>query len=281
MSSLPGHLRPRTFFELLDESVRHYRTRFFALVLLFVPVGVLDLLNGVLSAVVQTNLTADDPGALGDILSFGFVMFLLGVVQGVAGLLAYGASIHLAAADLLGRRLPPRGAWMESSTRFWAMLGLGVLGSMLIGFGFMFFVIPGFYLAVRFGVSAQALLLEGKNVGDALGRSGELVRGQYGRGLGIVLFIAVLSFSMSFVPAGFGAAGILFLDEQGEIGNPVGFILVLALGQAVASTISIVLAPLASLLATHFYWDLRVRKEGLDLDTRLRRLESPVEAASG
>jgi hypothetical protein len=181
--------------------------------------------------------------------------------------------VHLSAADLEGRPLLPSEAWRLASARVWALIGLWVLLSFLVGIASLFFIIPGVLVAIRFCVSGNTLLLENANLGDAMGRSGELVSGNYGRGFGILCFLWILSIVLSVVPMGLAFGTVFFLDDQGEIGNSLGYWLTMGLGDAASALIMLLLWPLMAITSTHFYWDLRVRREGLDLRTKLERIE--------
>ena len=175
-----------------------------------------------------------------------------------AYLLGMAADIHLVGADLEGRPLSAREGWSLAGRHFWMFLGLTIVVALVVCFGFFALVVPGIYLAVRFSVSSQALLLERKDVGDALARSGELVRGHFWRAIALMILVAILTTILSLPSAGISVLSIFFVDEEG--GADLGFYVVLAIGQLATVLVTTVLSPLAPAVFTHFYADLRVRE---------------------
>jgi hypothetical protein len=69
-----------------------------------------------------------------------------------------------------------------------------IVAGIAIGIGFVFFVIPGLYFAVRFAVVAQVAAVERTDWIDALRRSGELVRGSFWHALGLLFLLGMLSY---------------------------------------------------------------------------------------
>jgi hypothetical protein len=63
-----------------------------------------------------------------------------------------------------------------------------------IGIGFIFFVIPGLWLAVRLAVVAQVAAVERTDWMGALRRSAELVRGSFWHTLGLLVLLGVFSY---------------------------------------------------------------------------------------
>lgn len=277
------HARPRAFFEIVDGSLRHYRQRFGALLVLFVPAGIAQLVVGLTSGVIQAQSFRDpaelDPVGFAGTMGLAMIGWL---VWTVVYLIGYGASVFLVSRDLEGRPVEGREAWSLSTGRFWAMIGLGILFVMgwsaivllaVVTLGVLFLlVIPGLWATIRLFLSYQTLLLENLNVGDAMARSWELMEGNFWRGVGLLVFLWVLVTVVTAPASLVGAGWIFFVNDEGEIGNPAGFWGFLAIGQLLGTAVQLVTAPLASLVYTHFYRDVRVRREGLDLRQRLERV---------
>jgi hypothetical protein len=264
--------------ELLDAAVRHYRARFLPFLLPFLPMAALDVVGIAMFAsftmfVVSFGEAAEpDLSAMGGFLGW---MALLGVyfaVRQAAFVLGFGAAVLQAGNDLAGRTLSLREAWMQSGSRFWAAAGAGILYMVLVLLGTLFLIVPGIYLSIRLALSGHALFLEGAGSWTAISRSDELMRGAFWRGAGVALVVLVVNMGLGTVSTVLQEVGSLFVDDEGELG--AGFYTLTAVSFVAATIIGLLLTPLFTLLYTHFYWDLRVRKEGLDLDTQLSRLET-------
>jgi hypothetical protein len=67
-----------------------------------------------------------------------------------------------------------------------------IIAAIGIGIGFLFFVIPGVILLLRWAVVAQAAALESENWVDALKRSAQLTRRNYLHVLGLLLITGVI-----------------------------------------------------------------------------------------
>ncbi|MFB9376609.1 glycerophosphoryl diester phosphodiesterase membrane domain-containing protein [Kineococcus gynurae] len=141
-------------------------------------------------------------------------------------------------------------------------IGLVVLG--LLGW-----LVVGVWLWVRWGLAAPALLLEKLGVGGALRRSAALVRGSFWRVLGILLLTAVVVyFVIMAVSLPFSLLGSLFtgLDMSGAVPSSGAFFLQ-TLTATVGSIIGTTLAmPFAAATTALVYIDLRIRREGLDVE---------------
>ena len=280
----PDHVRPRQFFEIVDGSLRHYRRRFAPLVSLFVPMAVAQLVVGLIAGVFQAQTLGRDP----EMLDFSGMAGMLGLgtlawfAWTVVYLIGYAGSVHLVAADLEQRPMEWREAWRLGTGRLWAMIGLGILfvvawstvfilGAVTLGVAFLL-VFPMIWATVRLFLAYQTLLLENVNVGDSLNRSWELTEGCFWRGVALFVFLWILVTIVTVPASLLGAGWMFFLDENGSITNAGAFWMFLAIGQVAGAAMQLLTAPLTALLWTHFYWDLRVRREGLDLRSRLERM---------
>lgn len=114
---------------------------------------------------------------------------------------------------------------------------------------------------VRFLFFTQAAVVENQGAVGALRRSWQLVRGSYWRVLGITLLIGLLSYILATLPAGiFGfLLQLIFADPIND------FAIRQSLSVTVTSIAQMLVLPLQFIAFTLLYYDLRVRKEGYDL----------------
>lgn len=145
---------------------------------------------------------------------------------------------------------------------FVILLLASILQAIIVALGFILLVIPGVYLLVRYLFISQAIVLEHKGIGGAFSRSGELVRGSWWRvfGIGLVLFLLVAVIQQ----AGGGViVGILSLGR-----STTGHLI----GDAVNAVVRIIVLPIELGGLTLLYYDLRIRKEGFDLQQMAQTL---------
>jgi hypothetical protein len=187
------------------------------------------------------------PALIGGGLLLGLLAF---VVVGVALAVVGGLAIALVAG--LSASNAGRGS----------VAAVGVLAALLfIAFVFVI-VLAAVLVLVRFAFFVQAVVVEGRGPLGALRRSWRLVRGSYWRVLGIVLLLLLLVYILVGVPT--GIAGVVI---QVIFPDPVRhFALRQSLSTLIGYISQIVVLPLQLVAYTLLYYDLRVRKEGYDIE---------------
>ncbi len=145
-----------------------------------------------------------------------------------------------------------------------------LLGVLFVMVGALVFLGALIYLSLRYSMSAPALVLEGISAPGALRRSSFLTRGYLGRVFLVSLVAAMLAYTAAMLfqmPFNVAAA------VMGKT-SAVGFWLDLtgAVCGAIGHTLT---APAMVIGVAVLYYDLRVRKEALDLQTMMSALDSP------
>jgi hypothetical protein len=143
--------------------------------------------------------------------------------------------------------------------------GLGIVAGLLMFLLIAALFIAAVYLGTRLLFFAQAIVIEGTNPIDAITRSWRLVASSVWRTFGIYfvlnLLVGLVTLAifvlLAFVAAGLGLA---FDDPTGNFGLAISLI------ELVQLLTSLLLQPVLYIGATLLYYDLRVRKEGLDLE---------------
>jgi hypothetical protein len=274
----PASLRPLRVGEVLDTALTIYRQRartlMRAVVIVVAPVQIL-------SAIVQLSgggtadfsssgdspfLNGTGPDATFDGKAFlGFVAVALGV--GLLGFLASQLATAACLKSVSGAYLSGDPDWRES-LRFararlrsiiwlYVLYGLGLFGA------FILCVAPSVYLYGAWAVATPVLLIEGTKGRKALRRSRQLVKGRWGPTFLAIALGGLLAFIVQ------GAISALLLGVVASGANDV----VKAAAGAVAGTVSAVLVtPFSAAIAVVVYFDLRVRKEGFDLELLAQRV---------
>lgn len=186
--------------------------------------------------------------------------------------LATAACFRAIAADYLAERPDWRASLAYAVARWRSLLLVTALYVVGVGLGTLLFVAPGVWLFVAWAVAMPVLLVEGQRGSSALRRSFVLVQGRWWRTFGTLLVGFILAGILSTVVQGVFVFGIVAAE-----GNDA---LVLALS-ALSGIIGMVFsAPLQAALLTVVYFDLRVRKEGYDLELLAHELGTSAPAAA-
>lgn len=268
----PAGLRPLGVGEILDVAIKIYRARFGVMVK-----AVAVVLGPVfaLSAIVRISIPAGDtffettqPGATPEFQGDEVWAFLAGTV--LIFILAYlGSQLATGACfkAVSGAYLDEDPDWRESlqfaRSRLGALLWLSLLMVLLLAPAFLACIVPGLYLYVAWSVAAPALLVEDVRGWAALKRSRELVKGRFWPTVAVLILVAVLTGILQAIFLGV-LAGVVGIG-----GNEVAQAVADAIGQTASSALT---TPLSAAVLAVLYFDLRVRKEGFDLELLAHRL---------
>ena len=114
----------------------------------------------------------------------------------------------------------------------------------------MLFFLPFIWAFARYFATIPSFTIEGLGPFAAIRRSKELAKKNNGRAIALGL-VPLIVFSF-----------IVLIVQQGLLGSGAG----IRAAQIVSSVLSIVLYPFIFVPAIFLYYDLRTRREGLDLD---------------
>ena len=114
----------------------------------------------------------------------------------------------------------------------------------------MLFFFPVIWAYARYFAVVPAFAVESLSPFDAIRRSKQLAKGNNGRALALGLVPAMV------------AGVIMVIVQQGLLGAGVAFLTT----RVVGAVLTIVLYPFSMVPAIFLYYDLRTRREGLDLD---------------
>jgi hypothetical protein len=279
--------------ELLDELFRLYRRHFSLIIgvalLVALPGLVWQLVTGSyrLTAASYTNLFTT-PGSATPTFSSQQLQNLSGAfaLAGLGALIllpfSIGAVTRAVTDVALGRPATLGSVLRETLARYFPLLGFIALVFLIFAvwvivfaIGIVLLVLPGLavfcggvYLAVRWSLSVAAMMAEDIGPIASMSRSWSLVRGQWWRTFGIILIVLIMR---SIIGA---ALGFLFGIIAGVATTGDVQLAVVAVGSTLLGAI---ISPLVTIAIVLLYFDLRVRKEGLDLD-QLAQQASPGPA---
>ena len=172
---------------------------------------------------------------------------------------AQGATTFAVSEMYLGRKVSISAALRRLGTRTWSLVGCTLLNGMTIFFAAVFLLVPGISLACRLMVALPAAILENLSPREAFERSFSLTRGYVKGALAIfALYFALRITAYLLILYPYRLVIFTRLDPETRL---LGSVLVLLANVAITTLIE----PFLTIAATVFYFDLRVRKEALDL----------------
>lgn len=290
-------LQPMRFIDILGGIFRLYRNHF----RLFFGIAIVYLVSQLVFSIISR---APIEGIMSIVIN-GFTT--LG--NSLVFLLFWAALFYASAQAYLGNNITVRAAFGQALRRFWSYLGstllfgLLVLGSLMIvsmvGFylfaadlnlddlgpegiisfflssivAILFIIIIGMpvaiYFGVRWGFYPLAVLFEETTATNALRRSTGLIKGTWWRVFGILLGILLIATIIPFV---LHWATVFFISLTGIVKTGEGSLLN-EVGRFSSLIQNFVAAPINIIGTTLLYFDLRVRKEGLNIEMITANME--------
>ena len=156
----------------------------------------------------------------------------------------------------------------KTDREFLQDLGISLVGLLIL---MVVSALVSYYLSIKFSVASPAMVLENLGVFAAIGRSWSLTRGNFWRLFGINILTAIITSMVAGIFVGIAdALGAIFIVVGSSSPEDViaslntTYILVM-----VMSTIAqLLILPFTSSVNALLYIDLRMRKEGLDVELR-------------
>jgi hypothetical protein len=271
----PLRLRPLEIGDLLDETFRIYRRHF----LLFAGISVILAIPSaglagysffsLFSSVFQASSATQAP----DFNTFLPALVVLAIGYLVNLLLApftAAAVIYAACESAQGRPVTIWGALRGVLHRYFAIFGyLFLIGLMAV----MFCLLPlWIWIWVGWVAVLPIMFVENASLGQAMGRSWRLIQGRWWRTF-LILFLVLLIWYF----AGIALEAFLSLANY-LIGILVSGYVALAIAQGAAEIVHALVTPLVQIAIVLIYFDLRVRREALDLFQLAQRVAAAQPA---
>jgi hypothetical protein len=276
-------LRPLSIGELLDRTFSIYRRNFFLFLgmsaiphLLVLAVQLTRLAFTTSSFPVFPSATSEFQAASSGFSLEGMLgaaaFFVIGlVVAAIAYLFTQGGTVFAVSELYLGRATTIGRSLRRVRGELVSLFFVVFFGYLAIFIGFLFLLIPGVYLACRLCVCIPAALLENLGPLDAIGRSFKLTEDNAGRAFLILLLYWVLWYDAIIVVDVPYVSAIQFV-----VHNPGTIRTLTALVEVGNWVANVLITPVFTIASAIFYFDLRVRKEGFDLQLMLNPLRVEV-----
>lgn len=240
-------LKPRSGVELIDASFQFLRENF---ALLFTTVAVLYAPIALAEYIAATDPTNITRAAISGLVTWFFSAF------------AQAATIEIVATRYMGESITSADALRAVWRRIGTVLLVTFAYGLIVGFCTMLLVIPGIYVATKYFAAMAAAMVEGKRTNAAMERSAKLTEGSKMRILGIFVVTILVYVLLNGAIAGLAAA----------VTSRANAVLAARLTTAITN-------PFLFTLVTLVYFDLRIRREGLDLDFMMTPSTIPASGA--
>jgi hypothetical protein len=258
----PLRLRPLEVGDLLDETFRIYRRHF----LLFAGISVIIAIPAaglqgysfftLFSSFLQSTTTGQ-PFNFNSLLPSLVVIAVGYVINVLLSPYSYGAVIYAACESALGHPVTVWDALRGVTRRYFAILGYVLLVALM---GLLFCLLPlWIWIWVGWVAVLPVMFVENVGLGTAMGRSWQLVQGRWWRTFLILLLIVLVWYFARIALEAFIALA------NALIGVVVSAYVVLAITQAAAIIVAALVNPVLQIAIVLIYFDLRVRREALDL----------------
>jgi Membrane domain of glycerophosphoryl diester phosphodiesterase len=257
----PLPLRQMGIGEIIDGAVKLYRRDFLALIgivaFVLVPVTfaqfwVTQMMLGPVGTVPSDEAAIQ---FLAVTLIFFAVQFLIIQPFLVAAVARAASDAYLGEPVGIGR------TYRYALSRLPAILWITVLTSLLTIIGFILLIIPGIIAFVRLALAPPVLVVEDVRGTQAVRRSWRLTSGNFWRLLGLLVLSTLIA-----------TVGVLIITIPTELlallVGPAGWP-ISALGSTLAT---VLITPFSMLIIVLFYFDMRIRKEGFDIEMMAQEL---------
>jgi hypothetical protein len=182
--------------------------------------------------------------------------------------IAAAAVLHIVMQQYMGKRATLGEAFRFALSRFFSLLGGSVLFGLIVIIGSLSACVPGVYFFVSYAFVGQIIVFEKLDVGDGLQRSYNLVSGYRWRTFGVLLLI-FLGYLIVVIGVTVGLQQVLPSEKTipTENGfrvefNPLNHII----DTSITVMVHILFSTFFVVCVTLLYLDLRIRKEGFDLE---------------
>ncbi len=279
---------PMSISRILDSTFRIYKENFIRFItivaIIQIPIGLLSIVSrsvmqmelpsqqessqdasrnsGTVRGVpTQSNLQRTQENRIDpSIFIFGSISTIAaGILSMLGHLLCRGALAKSVSEVYLGNEISVGQAYRYILPKSLSLIGAGILVVTITYLGMIFLVVPGIIFALWFALTTPAIVIEGLKATKAMSRSKALASGNLDKILSVGFLVILISIIIS-IP--FGYAGTFF----GEFFFSGNVKLVLLINQLTAIIGQILIVPIGAIAYILLYYDLRIRKEGFDLE---------------
>lgn len=268
-----GDIQPMSTADIIDSAIGMYRDNFLPFFLItaiaYVPAVLAQILTTGMMANMQTM-----PEEGGDPFlwmgAFGLVMAAAWLVYAVAIPLAQGALIWAVSRRYLGKSITVADAYRVVWRRVWQILLVIVVTGVATMMGTLACLIPGLILWLLFSFSVPEVVLNDREALDGIRESWDLVRYDFWK---VATTLILLGLLVGVASSALSAPVMIGVTALGS-GTGASQFLLQALSQTVSVVVQALLQPVAVVGTILLYYDLRIRRDGLDLQLLAEAIET-------
>jgi len=275
-------MRPMSLGEVLDRTFTLYRENFMLFVGISALPRLLSLAAGFLVLWMQYSLLGmhvprGSTSAVGVGTAIGAsmaIVSLTSIVTIVVYVLTQAATVWAVSELYLGRTTTVRDSLLSVKGVLWSVLGTMILSGLITIAALIALILPGIYFGCRLAVAVPACVVEKNSSGASVTRSLELTKGFFWQIFLLLMLVVFLAWSVTAIvemPVLFFS--IKALAAKQTVGFGVSAYNVLA-----GYVAQVLVGPVGTIAASLMYFNLRVKKEGFDIQHMLNTLSAAPAA---
>jgi len=168
-------------------------------------------------------------------------------------------------ASYLGSEVSVGEAYQAVIPKIMTLIGAGILVGLIVMFGYMLLIVPGVIFGLWYSLTNPAIIVENCKATEALKRSKALAKGNLGKIFGVLFVTGIITNLITYL---FGMMGGVF----SKILMSGNFVLNQICNQIFTVAGQILGIPIMAAAIILLYYDLRIRKEGFDLEMMAQSL---------
>jgi hypothetical protein len=276
-------LLPRTVWDIADDALDLYRARFFPLcglsaLLLGIPtILFLVLIAPPLRQLILTSNLVGNSSALDTSIWNFMAASLIATPLFWMGRTFLDAPLAIVVSEYVttGAYISPWEALRRSFKHIRPLLGTAIVVAFAITLSSVVTGILSFVFLTLWAFVVTAMILESKSIGAAFKRSSSLTSGNFGRTLGVILLVQIGLSAVIVISLTLALVTIFSLIPMGNDPTREGVDRFL-IGIALLMLSSIMILPLEGIARSLLYFDIRVRREGLDVVAQAIEQDYPL-----
>ena len=255
-------LRPLTTGQLLDKTFQIYRQNFGVFAgISALPHACTLLLQLCLLGVVL------GPGSSGHRVGATlFVSLLMLLVSSIMSSIALAATTFGVSDNYLEEPTTISSCFGRAKGKILRVIWVSFKFGMALGIGFILLIIPGLYVAGKYGLCTPAVVLEDIDSSKAFKRSAQLTQGSTGRILTIYFLVWVLILVIGV------ALQAVIAAAAPSLAKTTGSTAATVIQYVLSALTNMLITPIQAIALTLAYYDQRVRKEAFDIESMMNLL---------
>lgn len=278
MEMRASDIGPRGLGKQLDLAFNIYFKNFGGLLIaalaVIIPLTVLYVVLDSIAFLEPSSLAAAGEVQIGDttrLVDYDRFITIL-IIEAIVGILSYllviGVTYRAASEAYLGNPVVPVESVKFAATRAHSILWITILTAIAAAIGLLALIIGAIYILVALVVAIPVLMVEDVRGFKSLSRSFQLVKNNWWRTFGVLL-VALL---FTGLVTAFGS--LIQVGANGLAEDQIT--LWILVSDIVSGGVDAVTSALLAVVTVVIYFDLRIRKEGFDVQLMADRLGEPM-----